>query len=101
MEEKKYLSFEEVQTLFSSKNEEYEKNAQLSKMIDPLNKSFFTVIEHVQNNKVKVFQRKSSDKIHTFIEITEESLTDSEKDSLVKVANFLMKIEESLGYSKM
>lgn len=101
MEEKTYLTLEEVQSLFSTKNEEYEGNPQISQMVDPLNKSFFKIIEHVQSNKVKVFQRKHENVIHTFVEVAESQLKPEEKEELVKVSNFLMKVEESLGYKRL
>lgn len=101
MEEKKYLTLEEVQSLFSNKNEEYEGRPQIAQMVDPLNKSFFKIIEHVQSNKVKVFQQKHDNEIHTFVEVVADQLKQEEKEELVKVSNFLMKVEESLGYKRI
>ena len=96
--EKNYLSLEQTQELFQSRNEEYSSHAQLQKMSDHLSNSFFTIVQHIQEEKVKVFQKTIDGVIHTFIEFEDDKLSSEEKGQIIKIANFLMKIEGQLGY---
>lgn len=96
--EKSYLTLEQTQQLFQSRSEQYSNHAQVKKMSDPLDNSFYTIVTHVQAGKVKVFQRTVNGLVHTFIEFEDGTLSTEEKEQIVKIANFLMKIEVQLGY---
>lgn len=98
--DKKHLTLEEVQSLFSNRVEKYESVQSHSSLENQTTDYLFKIVEFLQNGKIRVFQKMKNENVYTFIELINEQLSNEEVVEIQEITVFLMKLEKELGFNE-